>query len=93
MYNNTIIIIELPVRATPNQESPSIYVEKRQNGRQNSQKALCVPFLPQWGRFGGGGGGGWDRSFQVVLQTDLLVHYFGITANLLHGVIGLIMII
>ena len=32
------------------QEIPSIYVEKRQNGGRNAQKALHVPFPLQWGR-------------------------------------------
>ena len=41
------------------------------------QKALRVPFPLQWGQFLLG----WDRSFQVFRQTDLL-----------HGVIGLISI-
>ena len=44
-------VIELPVRARPNQEMPSVYVEKRQNGERNSQKALHVIFPLQWGRF------------------------------------------
>ena len=44
------LVIGLPVRATLNQEIPSIYVEKRQNGGRNAQKALHVPFPLQWGR-------------------------------------------
>ena len=50
------IIIELPVRATPNQKYSSIYVQKRQNGGRNTQKALRVPFLFQLADFAGGGG-------------------------------------
>ena len=52
------IIIEPPVRATPNQKYSSIYVQKRQNGGRNTQKALRVPFLFQLADFAGGGGGG-----------------------------------
>ena len=55
------------MRATLKQELPSICVEKRQNGGQNSQKAFCVPFLLHWGQFLSGG----DRSFQVIWQTHL----------------------
>ena len=62
------LIIGLPVRATPTQEVPSVYVEKLQNGGRNSQKALTVPFPLQWGRFLQGGD--W---FQVVWRTDLEV--------------------
>ena len=43
--NANFVIIGQPVRATPNQELPSIYVEKIQNGGHNSQKVLRVPFL------------------------------------------------
>ena len=42
-----------------------ICVAKRQNGGRNSQKALHVPFLLQWGRFLQGG----VKSLQV--RTDL----------------------
>ena len=49
------LFIGLPVRATPNQELPSIYVKKRWNGGWNSQKALHVSSLLQWGRFLGRG--------------------------------------
>ena len=52
------IIIEPPVRATPNQKYSSIYVQKRQNGGRNTQKALRVPFLFQLADFAGGGGEG-----------------------------------
>lgn len=45
--NANFVIIGQPVRATPNQELPSIYVEKIQNGGRNSQKVLRVPFLLQ----------------------------------------------
>ena len=45
--NPNFVIIGQPVRATPNQELPSIYVEKIQNGGHNSQKVLRVPFLLQ----------------------------------------------
>ena len=45
--NPNFVIIGQPVRATPNQELPSIYVEKIQNGGRNSQKVLRVPFLLQ----------------------------------------------
>ena len=45
--NANFVIIEQPVRATPNQELPSIYVEKIQNDGRNSQKVLRVPFLLQ----------------------------------------------
>ena len=45
--NANFVIIGQPVRATPNQELPSIYVEKIQNGGHNSQKVLRVPFLLQ----------------------------------------------
>ena len=53
---------------TPNQELPSIYVQKRQNGGRNSQKALPVPFP-----FNGPILREADRSFQVVWRTDLEV--------------------
>jgi len=43
------------------------YVKKRQNGRQNSQKALRVPFPLQWDQILQGGYG----SFQVIWRTDL----------------------
>ena len=46
------------------------YVKKRQNGRQNSQKALRVPFPLQWNQILQGG----DGSFQVVWRTDLEFH-------------------
>ena len=68
------IIIEPPVRATPNQKYSSIYVQKRQNGGRNTQKALRVPFLFQLADFAGGGGGE-DESFQVVWRTDVEVNY------------------
>ena len=45
--NANFVIIGQPVRATPNQELPSIYVEKIQNGGRNSQKILRRPFLLQ----------------------------------------------
>lgn len=45
--NANFVIIGQPVRATPNQELPSIYVEKIQNDGRNSQKVLRVPFLLQ----------------------------------------------
>lgn len=45
--NANFVIIGQPVRATPNQELPSIYVEKIQDGGRNSQKVLRVPFLLQ----------------------------------------------
>ena len=45
------------------------YVKKRQNSRQNSQKALRVPFPLQWNQILQGG----DRSFQVIWRTDLEV--------------------
>ena len=45
--NPNFVIIGRPVRATPNQELPSIYVEKIQNGGRNSQKVLRRPFLLQ----------------------------------------------
>lgn len=45
--NPNFVIIGQPVRATPNQELPSIYVEKIQNGGRNSQKVLRRPFLLQ----------------------------------------------
>ena len=51
------IIIEPPVRASPNQKYSSIYVQKRQNGGRNTQKALRVPFLFQLADFAGGGEG------------------------------------
>ena len=41
-----------------NQSLSSIYVQKRQNGGRNSQRALRVPFSFQWADFAGGGGGG-----------------------------------
>ena len=68
--NANFVIIGQPVRATPNQELLSIYVEKIQNGGRNSQKTLRVPFLIQWGRFLEGG----DGLFQVAWRTDLGVH-------------------
>ena len=49
------LFIGLPVRATPNQELPSIYIKKRRNGGWNSQKALHVSSLFQRGRFLGRG--------------------------------------
>ena len=59
------------------------YVKKRQNGRQNSQKALHVPFPLQWNQILQGG----DRSFQVIWRTDLEVdleqtqnYYLGLLA-------------
>ena len=45
--NANFVIIGQPVWATPNQELPSIYVEKIQNGGHNSRKVLRVPFLLQ----------------------------------------------
>ena len=51
------------------QELPSIYVEKSQNGRWNSQKALCVSLPLHWSQFLWGG----DRLFQVIWQTHLEV--------------------
>ena len=66
-------IIGLPVRATVNQEYPSIYVEERQNGERNSQSVLRIPPPPSppllWGRFLQGG----DGLSQVVWRTDLEV--------------------
>ena len=66
-------IIGLPVRATFNQEEPSIYVEERQNGERNSQRVLRIPPPPSppplWGRFLQGG----DGLSQVVWRTDLEV--------------------
>ena len=66
-------IIGLPVRATFNQEYPSIYVEERQNGERNSQRVLRIPPPPSppllWGRFLQGG----DGFSQVVWRTDLEV--------------------
>ena len=68
--NANFVFIRQPLRATPNEELPSIYVEKLQNGGRNSQKALRVPFLLQWDRLLEGG----DELFQVVWRTDLEVH-------------------
>ena len=81
-------IITQPVRATPNQEFPSIYVEKRQNGERNSQKALCVPFLLSMGLVLGGRG-----QFISGRLANRLGSPFGMHTKLLHGVIGVIMII
>ena len=58
------LFIGLPVRATPNQQLPSIYVKKRRNGGWNSQKTLHVSSLLQWGRFLGRG---WQTDFEVHL--------------------------
>ena len=68
--NANFVITGQPLRATPNEELPSISVEKIQNGGRNSQKALRVPFLLQWDRFLEGG----DGLCQVVWRTDLEVH-------------------
>ena len=60
---------EFPFLSEGNTQSRNTfsYVKKRQNGRQNSQEALHLPFPLQWGRFLWEG----DGSFQVVWQTDL----------------------
>ena len=80
------IIIGLPVRATPNQNLSSIYVQKRQNGGRNFQRALRVPFIPSsMGRFCGWGwrgqviSGRLANSFESGFEKD---------KKLLRGVIG-----
>ena len=58
------------MRATPNQELPSIYVEKIQIGGRNSQELIRVPsWHPSMGPILRQG----DGSFHVVLRTDLEV--------------------
>ena len=46
-----------------------MYIEERQNGERDPQKALRFPFPLNWGRVLWEG----DESFQVVWRTDLEV--------------------
>ena len=46
-----------------NEKQHSFYVKKRQNGGQNSKRALRVPLPLQWSRYLQGG----DRSFPVII--------------------------
>ena len=68
------------VMVIPIQEIHSIYVEKRQNGRRNSQMALRVPFPLQWRLFLRGGNGSWSLSVEnnanrfLFQEANLLIH-------------------
>ena len=80
--NPNFVIIGQPLRATPNEELPSIYVEKIQNGGCNSQKSFRVPFLLQWTDF-------WREG--RVISCCLANRFgspFGTNTKLLRGVIG-----
>ena len=80
-------IIGLPVRATFNQEYPSIYVEERQNGERNSQRVLRIPPPPSAPASMGAISAGRGR-----VTSGRLANRFGSRFNtntkLLRGVIG-----
>ena len=84
--NPNFVIIGQPLRATPNEELPSIYVEKIQNGGRNSQKAFRVPFLLQWTDFWREGAGYFMLSGEQIWKSiwneqnycvELLALYLG----------------
>ena len=80
-------IIGLPVRATFNQEYPSIYVEERQNGERNSQRVLRIPPPPSAPASMGAISAGRGRVTSGRL-ADRFGSRFNTNTKLLRGVIG-----
>ena len=61
--NPNFVIIGQPLRATPNEELPSIY------GGRDSQKAFRVPFLLQWTDFWREGAGYFMLSGEQIWKS------------------------
>ena len=81
-------IITQAMRATPNQEFPSISVEKKTKWQAELPKGFVCPIPPSMGLILAGRG-----QFISGRLANRLGSPFGMNTKLLHGVIGLIMII